>query len=307
MAAAIYAARINGVLVESTQDSFNLEQLRAFVQQLKSGDAPPKDIVHVDMRAEAAEALELAKTLPSLKSMNQCTHFEESDEIRVTESHLEFPLNSPMVFVKGLSQFIPSHYFGLNAGLAVAHYDAEARILEFHLEMTQAARIYPYEPTSPKNGLWLGSNDDATAPADFDGRSDQFYSDDVDYYHATNELFRRYMPVPIDYSAFDSPSGTCDQETADAMSSLWTEVPIDDSGNIFNKVSTLRLATAGITCGSTFLRGDAHEGLVGIDILQFAVWGHMLVEQPDSSREAMCAADWYDDWDAFYKAQAKAL
>ena len=91
------------------------------------------------------------------------------------------------------------------------------------------------------------------------------------------------------------------------MSSLWTKTPLDNSGNIFNQVAQFRLATEGITCGSTFLRGDAHEGLMGIDILQLAVWGHMLVEQPDSSREALCTANWYDDWDAFYKAQAKAL
>jgi len=303
-AAASKTAELLGMLVESLQDVVQLDQLRAYVQQLKSGDAPLKEIMHTGMRTEATEAIELAKTLPSLKSMNQCTHFEERDDIRVTESHLEFPLNSPSVFLKGITEFIPAHYYGINAGLAVAHYDAEAHILEFHLEMTQSGRMYPYISNSPKNGLWLGSNDDATTPNDTDGRSDQFYKNELDYSFTLNTLFRSHMAIPIDYSAFDSPTGTCDQETADDMSDLWTRVAVGENVNIFNKIPALRIATEGIICGSNYLKGDAHEGLVGIDFIEFGVWSHLLLEQDDASREAVCTGMWFDDWDAFYKAQA---
>jgi len=307
MALAADRANMSGMLVESQQDIVQLDQLRAYAQQLKSGDAPQKEIMLTEMRTEAIEAIELAKTLPSLKSMNQCTHFEETDEITFTDSHLEFPLNSPLVFVKGITEFIPAHYFGVNAGLVVAHYDAEAHVLEFHFEMTQSGRMYPYEPTSPKNGLYLGSNDEATTPSNIDGRSDEFYVGDQDYDIATNALFRRYMTIPIDYSAFDSPTGTCDEETADDMSDKWTGIVVDEDTNIFNKIQTVRIVSEGITCGSNFLKGDAHEGLVGVDFLEFAVWGHMIVELDDATRELLCTAMWFDDWNAFYKAQAKAL
>ena len=91
------------------------------------------------------------------------------------------------------------------------------------------------------------------------------------------------------------------------MSPLWTRSTIDENSNIFNQISLTRIVTEGITCGSNFLKGDAHEGLVGIDFLEMAVWGHMLLETDDSTREALCTPLWHDDWDAFYKAQAKAL
>ena len=162
MTAAIKATGIDRMLIESTQDDVNLEQLRAFVQQIKSGDAPP----------EGYRARRPARG--------------GNGSPRACEDPPVLEINEP---VHPLRRIGRSHYFGINAGLVVAHYDAEARILDFHLEMTQSARLYPYEPTPPKNGLWLGSNDGATAPEDFDGRSDQFYLDDVDFNYAFNELF----------------------------------------------------------------------------------------------------------------------
>ena len=68
MALAADRADMSGMLVESQQDIVQLDQLRAYAQQLKSGDAPQKEIMLTEMRTEAIEAIELAKTLPSLKS-----------------------------------------------------------------------------------------------------------------------------------------------------------------------------------------------------------------------------------------------
>ena len=47
------------------------------------------------MSTEADQAFELAASLPSLKSMNQCTHYKEKEGLGVNGngSHFEFPLD----------------------------------------------------------------------------------------------------------------------------------------------------------------------------------------------------------------------
>lgn len=306
-ALAVSQSNIGGMLLESQMDVVHLEKTRNHVKRMLDGEVPTQDVVVPEMSTEAKDALELAKRLPSLFSRNYCTHFETRDGLGYTDTHLVFPLNSPVVSLKGLSEFVPSHYFGLQAGIVVASHDVDANVLEFRFEFHQSGRMYPYEPNYRKNGLWLAPIDEANPVDPVDGRSDEFFEEGLDYSLLYNALFRRFLGIPIDYSVFDrSSTGTCDQETLDDLSDNWSD--IDTEGNILNnlanQIGLLSLTTRGITCGSSFLKADAHEGYVGADILAFLVWGHLITEQGDASREEVCTATYWDDWDSFYKSQA---
>jgi len=305
-AIAVGLSNIGGMNLEATQDEIHLEKTRRHVKQVLDGEIPAKDVMMPEMSAQAANALELAKTLPSLFSRNLCTHFEERDGLGYTDTHLMFPLDSPVVFIKGISEFIPSHYFGLQSGIVVASHDEDTNVLEFHFEMHQSSRMYPYEHDYEKNGLWLAPIDEANPVEPVDGRSDQYFEEDLNTSLLYRAMFQRYLDIPIDYSVFDrSSTGTCDQETLDDLGDDWTNISTE--GNMLNNLSSQRsllaLTTRGITCGSSFLKADAYEGYVGADILAFVVWGHLISEQGDAGREEICTATYWDDWDSFYKSQ----
>lgn len=305
LAASTSITYIAAALMESIQDVINLDQARHFARH-NAGDDIARRSSEID---EAKEALELAKTLPSLKSNNQCAHFEQRDGLRTTSTHIEFPLNTPIVFEKGTLEFMPSYYIGLNAGVAVVDYDEDSKVLEFHFKASQFGRAYQHDPSSPKNGLWVSSIDADHTVGPIDGRSDEFYSTDA-YSYALNELIESFASIPMDYSFFDrSLTGTCEQEIADEMSSLWPRVSqeIDPNHNVFASVGNMadiaRLSAKGATCGSSYLKTDAHVDLVGNGLMEWIGWTHLILEQEAHHREQTCTSTWWNVWGQFYKEQ----
>jgi len=322
MVGSIKGTDLSGEIVEAGQDVRGLQELRAYVQQVLDGEIEMSADTSVDetMSTEADQASELAASLPSLKSMNQCTHYEEREGLGLngSGSHFEIPLDSPIVFLKGITEFIPSGYFGLNAGILVVQYDSDANILEFSYKMYQSYRMYPYDQGSPKNGLWVAPVH-AQYPVDSaDGRTDEFYDLNKDYSFVLNGLIRNYNSMPEDYSFFDrSPTGTCDESTMDRIGDLWSTFgdEVDPDANLLSQVTdmvadgldSLNLLVYGATCVSEYFKGDAHEGLVSFGLLEFLVFGHLVAEVDGSDREEAITNTWWDDWDQFYKQQDQVL
>jgi len=272
------------------------------------------------MSTEADQAFELAASLPSLKSMNQCTHYEERDGlgVRGNKSHFEFPLDSPIVFLKGITEFIPSGYFGLNAGILVVQYDSDANILEFSFKMYQSYRMYPYDPSSPKNGLWVAPVHAQYPVESADGRTDEFYDLEKDYGliagGVLKKLIRGYTSIPEDYSFFDrSPTGTCDESTMELVGDAWSTFSEETDqdvgllsqigGMVSGRQDARILFIYSATGVSSYLKGDAHEDLVSYGLLEFLVYGHLILETDGSVRERAVTNTWWDDWDQFYKQQ----
>ena len=321
---AVYAAGsigltdLGGEVIEAGQDARGLQELRAYVQHVLDGEIEMSADESMDetMSTEADQAFELAASLPSLKSMNQCTHYEEKEGLGVNGngSHFEFPLDSPIVFLKGITEFIPSGYFGLNAGILVVQYDSDANILEFSFKMYQSYRMYPFDQGSPKNGLWVAPVH-AQYPVDSaDGRTDEFYDLNKDYSFALNGLIRNYNSMPEDYSFFDrSPTGTCDESTMEMIGDAWSTFGEEEdpdvsllsqaAGMVEGGQDALNLLIYGATCVSSYLKADAHEGLVSFGLLEFLVYSHMVLEADGSDREKSITNTWWDDWDQFYKQQ----
>lgn len=313
MIASVNMADVPSMVTESNLDVVHLTEIRDYVHRVTSGELPLAELVNnpvlEDASNEAAEALVHARTLSSLKSNNHCSHFEEADNIRVTATHLEFPLGSPVTWLKGITEFAPSHYFGLNAGVGVAHYDSSRNILEFRIQQFQQSRMY-IDPAPPKpNGLYVAPILSHYPAREEDGRSDQFYEPDMDYSFALNAAIDYTNSIPIDYSAFDR-APTCSPEFDAPFDDLWVRATTenDPDKNLFenlgDKAATLRLAAESPRCGSTWIKADNYPDFVGYGPLEYLMYVHTLVEHKDADRKEACTSTWWDEWNAFYKQDA---
>ena len=223
MVGALNLAGVASMVAESNLDAVHATEIRDYVGRVASGELLVEELAEHDVFSgksnEAAEALGHAVTLSSLKSENHCSHFEEQDNIALTETHLEFPLNSPVVMLKGITQFAPSHFFGLAGGAVVAQYFADRNALEFRWIGFQQSRLY-MEPSPPKpSGLYVSPILGYYPARNEDGRSDEFYDAELDYSFALNTVVNHYKSIPIDYSAFDR-TPTCSAEVDDRLAHL---------------------------------------------------------------------------------------
>ena len=145
MATAAGLANVPTMTVEANQDVVHMTEIREYVRRVNSGELPVEELVSsqvlLDGSNEAVEALVHARTLPSLKSNNHCSHFEGQEDVGLTATHLEFPLGKPVTWLKGITEFAPSHLFGLGAGAGVAHYDSNKNTLEFRIQLFQLSRM----------------------------------------------------------------------------------------------------------------------------------------------------------------------
>lgn len=222
------------------------------------------------------------------------------------------PLNSPIVIMKGTSEFVPSLYIGVMSGVLIVDYDEESKILEFHFKASQFGRFYINDSSSPKHGLHIAPVSENHPVSPQDGRTDKYY--ETEYNLFTNTAFKHLATIPIDYSYFDrSPTGTCDKETKDMLKPLWKEVQIeiDPESNMFSKLANkhkmMSLIAEGGACASSYMKTDGHANLNGMGWMQYIVWAHFILEQSPNTRELICTSTWWDDWDEFYKKNSTTI
>ena len=308
MQTSITLSGIGPMFNEANQDVDHITELRDYVARVTSGELPVEEIVDHEVFSgksdKAVEALVHAKTLSSLKSENHCTHFEEQDNMRLTETHLEFPLNSAVVMLKESMQFAPSHIFG---GVVAANYFADRNALEFRWIGFQQSRMY-LEPSPPKpSGLYVSPILGYYPARDEDGRSDALYRAEPVHSDALDTATDHYKSIPVDYSAFDrAPS--CSAEVKDELAPFWQDAnrPGPDTNDIDRKaVNTAiqRTTVEGAVCGSTWIKADGYPDLVGYEPLSYIMFIHTILDPTDETREEAATSTWWDDWDAFYKEQ----
>lgn len=317
MMSSVIPTKIVDSLIEAGQDKVHWEKVRAYVKERREEGEIRDDSDRLWLPSyrsnEANEALQVhAKEKPSLKSENHCKHFEDGYGIALTENHIEIPLNSPWVTVSGEMNFSPNYYMGLNNGINIAKYDAETNALEFHYQAFQQWRHYADQSTNTEDygpsGLFVApiSPDYPVAPED--GRSDQYYKDKPMWY---TEVLANYKNIPVDYSLYDR-RGTCDDETRERLAHKWKdakleEAQVEETDNVFEDLldlhSLVTVAVDGATCASTFMRADYGPNSTGLEILEFTAWVHLILEADPDFTEYLATAQFWDNWDNFYKGK----
>lgn len=315
MISSVIPTKVIDSLIEAGQDQVHWESVRSYANQRKKKGL----VTNMDDRlwlpihrsVEAKEATEVhAKSKPSMKSENHCKHFEDGYGIALTETHIEIPLYSPWITVSGEMNFSPNYYMGLNNGINIARYDANANALEFHYQAYQQWRHY-VEPSSDANpsspsGLFLAPISPDYPVASVDGRSDQYYKAESSWYSG---ILANYMNIPTDYSLYDR-SATCNERTREELSDKWDDAKLEqaqvqDTDNVFEDLldlhSLVTVAVDGASCASTFMRADYGPNSTGLEVLEFTAWVHLILEADPDVTEFLASATFWDDWDHFYK------
>jgi len=308
-AAAIIPTQIADSLLEAGQDKLHLENLRKYVKarrlQQQEEESYNDDLWLNIMSGEAKDVLEYAKRGKSIKSENQCKHFEDFNGLHLTETHLEIPLEKPWVAHSGETNMSPNYIFGYNNGIMIAKYDDEEDSLEIHYRAYQQYRYHAdagYE--RPPSGLWLAPISAEYPVLNQDGRSDKFYREKSWY----NKALENYRSIPVDYSVYDRAE-TCDDKTRNNLAGLWDDFDyaelINESQSVFadllDYTSFIRVLINGITCGSSFFRADYGPNTVGFEVLEMLAVMHFLIEVDPDYTEYLLTAQFWNDWGDFYK------
>mmetsp|Transcript_9345 Transcript_9345/g.14410 ORF Transcript_9345/g.14410 Transcript_9345/m.14410 type:complete len:573 (+) Transcript_9345:13-1731(+) len=315
MMSSIIPSKIVDSLIESGQDKVHWEKVRAYVKERRKEGKLTNDSDRLWLSShrsnEAKEAVEVhAKTTSSLKSENHCKHFEDGYGIGLTKSHIEIPLNSPWVTVSGEMNYSPNYYMGLNNGIKIAKYDPETHALEFHYQAFQQWRHYADQTSNSvangPSGLFIAPISPDFPVAREDGRSDQYYQDKPKWYM---DVLANYRNIPVDYSLYDRDA-TCDEKTRERLADKWTdakleEAQVEDTDNVFEDLldlhSLVTVVIDGATCPSALMRSDYGQNSTGMEILEFITWAHLILEADPEVTEDLATAQFWDDWDKFYK------
>ena len=186
--------------LEAGMDKAHLWQIRRYVNDttVQVPRSPTQTEGWKQHRQLAREVLALAHNATFLetrtiqKSENHCRHFEQPDPIAAAgngrgvdynDTHIFFPLDTPLTMLSGEMTFSPMYYLGLNGGYTTVQFHPETQVLELYYRAHQQSRSYTDPQLSTDNtkpsGLWLSR---LAAPPEYDvdatveGRSDQYLS-----------------------------------------------------------------------------------------------------------------------------------
>ena len=290
--------------LESGQDQLHLDQIRDYVEEVKEESFGDFESLGWALHSvEAQQALADAPGLASLKSENHCKHFESGAGIEVNSTHISIPLDKPFTTLSGEMVYSPTYYLGLNAGINLARYNAHTDTLEFYYRASQSYRGYsdgviPSEELPYESGIWVTPVADNYPVSTMDGRTDEYYTD------IKPETPEDFLDIPVDYSIYDrSQEESCPEELQDRLDNAWEKamlIQAQESSNpvaTFSNLASLLLVTVeGAPCGANYMRSEYKSGVVGLELNEYSVWVHLILEVDVEYTEQIVMADFWDDW-----------
>lgn len=250
------------------------------------------------------------------KSELHCKHFEEGTGVDADADYITLPLGRPVTTLSGEMVFSPVHYFGVVAGHVTADYNEEENVLQLYYQGFGQSRQYldPKFPGPYPTALYVSpvaEGSDYAVDADVDGRSDNSYISEKPSNNGSPLFGWSPYDDVADFSLWARPrSETCDPYIED--SDIWEDIHLTPgNANIYEYLMStkdiLQGAVEAAPCANIWMRSDYGAGTHGFGISEISLWVHTMTETLDTRTKEFTTADWWDNWDCFYKNKDPTL